>query len=108
MGISCSCSDDYDWFYEVDNSERIALTDFKCYGCCKAYPALTETRNIHEYEMDEDGDEINYKSMGRICPSCAGIYDSLIELGFCLSADRGFITEALNDYHDNYGNQNSK
>ena len=102
MGLSCDCGwDDYDWYYDVEDEERYALTDFRCYGCGKHYFANSIIRRVREYEMDEDGDEIilGYK---RLCETCCDLYDSLTELGFCMSADQGFIKEAHQEYISEY------
>ena len=103
MALSCDCGwDDYEWYYEVEDEWRWALTDFKCYGCCSQHKANEQIRRIVSYEMDEDGNEHNYKVLGRICEECVDFYDSLIELGFCLTADFGFIREAMREYKEEY------
>ncbi|HFD86893.1 MAG TPA: hypothetical protein ENJ35_04360 [Gammaproteobacteria bacterium] len=63
---------------------------------------LTEVRVINTYEFDEDGEECNWGTLGRLCPSCSGLYDSLTELGFCLEAYSGFIIDAMDDYRELY------
>ena len=102
MSLACSCFDDYEWFYEVEKTERVSAGEGKCYGCCKTIKIAQETRRLHRFELDEEGWETNYRYLGRLCPVCSGLYDSLLELGFCLTADYGFITEAMDQYrsHD--------
>ena len=102
MGLSCYCDGDYDWFYEVESEERIAMTDFKCYGCGKHYPLGTTVRRVRTYEMTEDGEEIE-DDFRRLCESCGDLYDSFTELGFCLSADQNFIEDARQEYAAEYG-----
>ena len=106
MGLSCDCSGDYEWFYSVEDGERVACSDGHCYGCCGPVHHGDEVRLLWSYEMDEDGDEENHKVEGRLCPKCCDLYDSLIELGFCLSADRGFVRDAMDEYREYYGKSN--
>ena len=103
MGLSCDCGyGDYDWYYEIEDVERIACTDFKCYGCRTPKKDGEHVRLIWSFEIDEEGDESNYKVIGRICEECSGLYDSLKELGFCMTADWGFIRDAMRDYREEY------
>lgn len=103
MSLSCECGwGDYDWYYEIESVWRYALTDYKCYGCCQYGKAGDIVRRLTEYEFDEDGNELPPYKYARICEKCADFYDSLIELGFCLSADYGFIREAMRDYKEEY------
>lgn len=103
MTLSCDCGfDDYEWYYEVEDVWRVALTDFKCYGCCEYHKAGEHVRHADRYEMDEDGNDSDHCILGRICEPCADQYDSLIELGFCLTADWGFVKNAMREYRDDY------
>lgn len=103
MSLSCDCGfDDYEWYYEVEDVWRAAMTDYRCYGCVTYRKAGEHVRHIESHEIDEDGNDINYTLLGRICEPCADQYDSLIELGFCLTADLGFIRDAMVDYRENY------
>lgn len=103
MALSCDCDfGDFDTYYEVEKDEHIACIDSKCYGCCGTIKTFEEVRVMNQYELDEDGDQVNWKPLGKLCPTCSGLYDSLIELGFCISADWGFITEAMDEYRENF------
>ena len=103
MSLSCYCDDDYDWFFRVEEVERISVAEGKCYGCCGKIKHGDDVRAIGQFEIDEDGDEINHEHLGRLCPKCSGLYDSLIELGFCLSANWGFVAAAMDEYRDMTG-----
>jgi len=98
VSLLCDCGFDYDWYYVVESDERSACAEGKCYGCCGKINIGEEVRFMWRYEIDEEGEEINTKSLGRLCPVCAGLYDSLTDLGFCLSADWNFITESMDEY----------
>jgi hypothetical protein len=103
MTLSCDCGfGDYDWLYEVEDEERVAATDFVCYGCCKPFSVATEVRRLNALESDDEGDYVPTHILGRLCPQCAGLYDSLTELGFCLRAERGFIKTAMDRYRQDY------
>jgi hypothetical protein len=100
MGLSCSCHSDYDWFFDIEEEERIAVSQSKCYGCGKKVEIGDEIRLIWHYELDEDGDETNAEILGRICEVCCGLFDRLTELKFCLEAEPGFIAEAMREYRE--------
>ena len=103
MGLSCDCGwDDYDWYFAIEEEWRWALTDFKCYGCCEYHRAGEMIRRIWNKQYDEDGEVENEHIIGRICEPCADQYDSLLELWFCMTADFGFIRDAMNDYRNDY------
>ena len=97
--LSCDCGwGDHDWYYSIEEEPRIAVTPFRCYGCCKPKPMLEEVRLIEEITLDEDGEEEGTAILGRLCSECSDLYDSLTELGFCLTADWGFVAEAMIQY----------
>ena len=108
MGLSCECGyDDYEWYYHVEAAWRLAQTDFKCYGCGKKGHAGDMVRRFTEEQNVEDeyGDEIDdpvITRYRRICEECGDLYDSLMELGFCLTADFNFIADAMEDYRENF------
>ena len=116
MSLSCDCSFDNETFYVIEDVERVAQTDYKCYGCCKQGHAgdhvrrYTDARYPDEDECcalgldpddDLDGDIITMKYR-RICEECGDLFDSLTDLGFCIGADWGFIKEAHHDYVAEY------
>jgi len=107
MSLSCECGyDDYEWFYVIEDNWRIAQTDFKCYGCCKPGKDGDKVRLLVEQsypeEEDYENDEPVTTGYKRICEECCDLYDSLIELGFCMSADWGFIRDAHEEYKHEY------
>lgn len=106
MGLACDCSFDfdYDWYYEIPDQEYSACSSGKCYGCGKSIEIGDEVLHISSWEeyIDEYGDdtETDHKCIGRICETCSGHYEALTGLGYCLSASRGFIAEAMDDYRE--------
>ena len=103
MSLSCGCNDDYDWYYE-EGKEKPAPKDCKCYGCLGEIKKDDEVFQFDCYEIDENGDQ-DYSDQKPffLCEKCTGLYWSLKELGFCLTADDGFINDAMNDYREIYG-----
>lgn len=103
MGLSCECDwGDYEWFYTIEDLTLIGMTRYscaegKCYGCGKQIPVGEEVQHLLLVEEDEDGDE-DYSHMGRICEWCSDMRENLQELGFCLTADQGFIKNAHQQY----------
>jgi len=77
----------------------MATEPCQCYGCSEQISIGDEVRQMNRFELD---DETNYELLGYLCPACSGLYDSLIELGFCLTAERGFIKEAMCEYRTEY------
>lgn len=104
MSLSCSCgSGDYDWYYHVSELTYVANAKGPCNGCCKYIHIGDNVAHISHYEMDEDGNDINWKHMGRLCETCCDMKDNLEELGFCLTHEgKGWIKQAMNDYRLDY------
>ena len=87
MGVNCSCDGDYEWFYSVEDGERISCATGKCYGCSGDIKIGDEVRRMWQqnsafYDGYGGLDEGIETVLGRLCPKCSGLYDSLIELGF--------------------------
>ena len=104
MGLSCDCGyDDYEWFYEIsEDTSYSACSSGKCYGCGGRVSVGDEVAHIWSWQLDEWGDETEWENIGRVCETCWGHYTTLVSLGFCLSADCGFIKEALLEYQTDY------
>ena len=104
MGLSCDCGiDDYEWYYEVsDDTNYAACSSGKCYGCGGQIKVGDEVAHIWSWEMDENGEERPWENIGRICEKCWGHYESLKALGFCMTADWGFIKEAIWEYQTDF------
>lgn len=100
MTLSCDCSDDYDFYYEVEEEERFCTVPSTCYGCGSVINFGEEYTLMWRWEYDEDGDESNEAPLGKLCETCSGLYFSLLEPGYCLAAKPGFIKEAMDDYRE--------
>lgn len=110
MSLSCDCGfDDYEWYYEVTEEDYVANCSGRCYGCGEHVIHHGDiVSHVEAYEMDENGDECNWRVEGRLCANCRGLFDSFTDLGFCLTADMGFIATALREYQENYVPARSK
>lgn len=122
MSLSCECGDfDADYFFMIGEEERIACTDYVCYGCgSQGHEGDRVRRYTEEHHADEDelramgyGDfeiedlidegEINVvEKTRRLCATCGDMHDNLVELGFCFSASPGFIKSAMHEYRTEY------
>ena len=102
MTLSCDCGyHDYDWFYQIsEDTDWSACSSGQCYGCGGRINLGDEVAHIWKFEYDEDGEETEYKQLGRICEGCWGIYTTLTSLGYCLEANPGFIRKALKSYQE--------
>ena len=112
MSLSCDCGyGDYDTFYEIEYVLRVALTDYRCYGCGKQGVEGDHVYRYTEYhypdedeqeELDVPEDEGVADLYRRVCEECGDLHEALTSLGFCVSADFGFIEEAMREYRENY------
>lgn len=100
MSLSCYCDDDYDWYYEISEMEFSANKSSKCYGCLEPIVIGDLVAHIDTHKIDEEDEEIAHKTEGRICDKCWNQYQALIALGFCITANVGFIKEAMKEYKE--------
>lgn len=110
MSLSCDCGyGDYDWYYEITDEPYTANSTGRCYGCGGHVRAGDIVRHILDIHWPESDDDLFYdetdpdeKVLGRICERCGDLYDSLTELGFCMTAEFGFIEAAMEEYRRDY------
>lgn len=93
MGLSCSCSEDGDWWYfpPDDYSTLAAKRGRRCCSCREwIRPGATVAKFIREraYENDIEwrihGDEVPMAPLF-MCERCADLFFSLDELGYCIN-----------------------
>jgi len=93
MGISCSCSDEYDWYYEAHHDFSVLDTKRprRCYSCGATLTPGTEVLGLrcwhsprNDVEERIHGDEVPMASR-YLCEPCGGLYMALSDLGFCIS-----------------------
>jgi len=98
MSLSCSCGNDYEWYYALTDLDYSACSTSTCYGCGKPIKIGDPVARIIGFEHDEDGEEINDEILGRMCEPCIDMVDNLKELGYCLDANPMYVTKAHAEY----------
>ena len=98
MALSCTCGDDYEWYYALSDLDYSACSSGICYGCGKQVNIGDPVARIIGFEHDEDGEEINNRILGCMCEPCIDMVDNLKALGYCLYANPMFVTEAHAEY----------
>lgn len=100
MSISCDCSGgDYEWWYNAPKDFSILGTNRRqrCYSCRELidlgatvgkFENWRNPRNDIEERIYGDDGEI-YMADTYMCETCVGLFWSMIELGFCISLDKG-------------------
>ena len=96
--VSCSCSDhDYDWTFYPASDFHILDTKRgrRCWSCHEMIKVGSDAGLFHrdrparnDIEERIYGDEVPM-STKYMCEKCFGIYLSLTDHGYCLSADNG-------------------
>ena len=98
MSISCSCydGDDYAWWYETQDQKPLdTKRSRKCCSCGAKIAVgdlateLTRCRPPYDYiEERIYGDEV-YMASWYMCETCGDLYESLVELGYCIELTKG-------------------
>lgn len=98
MSIPCSCGDygDYEWWYEQQDQKPLETKrSRKCCSCGAKIPVGELATEFHrlrtpENEIEERiyGDEI-YMSSWYMCETCGDLYESIVELGYCVTLTKG-------------------
>ena len=108
MSLSCSCSDDYEWFFEEPSDYSTLQTSKRkrCWSCKELIDIGSVCMQFETYRPPRDdieerinGDEV-YMADKYYCESCSDIFYSLKELGFCMVL--GDMNEALLEYKEYY------
>lgn len=113
MTLSCSCSDDYDWYYTPPDDYSVLGTK-RCRKCmsCKdripvgatvlrmtcfyyaSYPSIKE-------KIYGEGAEVPLPDK-YLCERCGDLYLSLSELGFCINLGDD-MRDLVKEYAEVYG-----
>ena len=101
MPLTCSCSGDYDWFYE--SPEFYSIFDYKrrkrCCSCGDLIDIGSYAGRFESYEFDEAGDE-KYLAPNWMCETCTDIFFTLEDLGYCIVLKSDNMKDLLAEYHD--------
>lgn len=102
MGLSCSCGDEYDWYYEISARSFVTKELKTCYGCSDKIVIGSDAWIVEGYNIDDDGDESSREIIGVICEDCMDMKDNLEAYGFCLEAEDMFVKTAYQEYLQDY------
>ncbi len=99
MSVACSCDGDGDWYYYGPSDFQVLDTKYsrKCMSCgeriavgaeCASFPRYRPPNDDHEMEDRIYGDEVPMATW-YACETCAGVYFSITELGYCVMIGDG-------------------
>jgi hypothetical protein len=103
MSVACDCSTDGDWYYYGPSDFQVLDTkrSRKCYSCgeriavgdeCASFPRYRPARDDFSrasyIEQTIYGDEVPVATW-YACETCAGVYFSITELGYCVMIGDG-------------------
>lgn len=99
MSVGCSCDTDGDWYYYGPSDFTVLDTKYsrKCHSCreriavgeeCAAFTRSRPSNDDCEIEDRLYGDEVPLATW-YACETCAGLYFSIIELGYCVMIGDG-------------------
>lgn len=111
MGLTCSCGDGYEWFYEGPKDYSVLDTkrSRKCESCGDRIELGETVGKFHcyrpprsEYEESRFNEEVPLASK-YMCEECTGLWFSLTELGFCITLGNESMRELTAQYAEVYG-----
>lgn len=98
MSVSCSCGDfDHDWFYEAPQTWTQLNTSKRkrCFSCNTLMDIGSDVGCFGQWrpprtDIEERiyGDEVPMANF-YMCETCVGLFWSMIDLGFCVSLNKG-------------------
>lgn len=114
MSLSCSCSNDYAWYFTAPNDYTVMPVFKRRKKCtCGAFINAGETcLQFHCYRLPKDtveeriygGDDAEVPMADRwFCERCGDLFFSFQELGFECVQPGDNMVELLADYKDTYG-----
>lgn len=113
MSLSCSCDDEFDWYY-LEPSDFSTLTTKRSRKCCSCGSRIAVGSDCARFEryrapvtdIEEriQGDEVPLADKW-MCEECGGLYFSLTDLGFCINLGSENMRSLVQEYADTYGQQ---
>lgn len=98
--LACSCDDDSDWWYEPSNGVAPLATKRwrKCCSCGDRINPGEDCKSFRRWRQPEP-DSIAERIYGDeeplttwyMCDRCAGLYESLDSLGFCIGLPANMV-----------------
>lgn len=112
MSLTCSCSDDYEWYYFSPKDYSTLDTKYrrKCYSCGQVIELGAIVLRFRRWR--HPGDEVEERIYGYgdgevpmpdkyMCEECGDIFYSLEDLGFCINLGDSMYN-LLQEYHEVY------
>lgn len=115
MTLSCSCSDDMDWwYYPPADYERLPTERGRRCCSCKAWIRPRDlcakfVRERQPHSIVEEriyGDEVPQPPLW-MCEGCADLFFNLDELGFCIQFDGTPMREKVREYARIFGRRSA-
>jgi hypothetical protein len=99
MSVACDCDTDGDWYYLGPDDFTVLETkrSRKCMSCgeriavgdeCAEFPRCRPSNDEYEMEYRIYGDDVPIATW-YACETCAGLYFSITELGYCVMIGDG-------------------
>lgn len=105
MGLTCTCGDDYEWYYHTPFEETLRTKrSRRCCSCGEkirpgetvfTFPRWRQTRD--EIEDRIHGDEVQLANQ-YMCEECGDLFSALNDLGFCLPIGNESMKELVREY----------
>jgi hypothetical protein len=99
MPLTCSCRDDYDFyydspdFYDIFNQKRRK----RCVSCGDLIDIGSHAGRFPQYEFDECGNK-KYMASEWMCEICTDIFFILEDLGYCIVLGADDMKDLLGEY----------
>jgi len=109
-GLTCSCGDDFEWYYfGPDDYKSLATKRAKrCCSCGSLVRVGELCTSFDRYRGANDdieqrihGDEVHLAAW-YMCERCSDLYFSLEELGFCINLGSD-MRDLVHEYAEMYG-----
>ena len=101
MPLSCSCSDDYEWFYTAPKFYQ--LFDHKkrkrCCSCGDLIEIGSYCGKFESYEMNEDDSE-KCLAPNYMCETCTDLFFTFENLGYCIVLCSDNMKDMLVEYQE--------
>ena len=99
MSLTCSCRDDYDWYYIPPQFYCIFDHEWRkrCCSCHHFIKIGSYAGKFESFKFDESGKRENLNP-NWMCETCTDIFFTLEELGYCIVL-KDNMKDLLKQYH---------
>ncbi len=101
MPLTCSCSDDYDWYYNAPDDFSIFkhLKRKRCASCKELIELDSFCLEFICYVVDDYGDE-KYLANKYMCETCGELFFNFHSLGYCIVLENDSMFDLLKEYQN--------